>query len=184
MQGGLKDGPVPDEQDAVIHAPRYRAIVVGYGPVGQTVARLLRDNEVEPTVIEMNIATVRSLRSAGITAVYGDASHLDTLKGAGVEGAVTLVLSTAGMHNAAEVIRLARELNPNILIYARTLFLGEIDTFCSAGADAVFSGEGEVALTMTEFVLRQLGATAEQIDRERDRVRMELLGRTSSSCSL
>ncbi len=45
------------------------------------------------------------------------------------------------------------------------------------GADVVFSGEGEIALSMTEFLLRQLGATAEQIDRERDRVRSEFFGR-------
>jgi CPA2 family monovalent cation:H+ antiporter-2 len=45
-----------------------------------------------------------------------------------------------------------------------------------AGADVVFTGEGELALTMTEFLLRQLGATAEQIDREKDRIRTELFG--------
>jgi len=43
-----------------------------------------------------------------------------------------------------------------------------------AGADVVFTGEGEVALTMTEFILRQLGATPEQIDRERERIRQDL----------
>jgi predicted Kef-type K+ transport protein len=43
-----------------------------------------------------------------------------------------------------------------------------------AGADAVFSGEGEVALAMTEHVLGILGATSEQIDRERQRVRKEV----------
>ena len=34
-----------------------------------------------------------------------------------------------------------------------------------------------VALAMTEAVLRKLGATAEQVDRERDRVRAELFGK-------
>ena len=29
---------------------------------------------------------------------------------------------------------------------------------------------------MTEFLLRQLGATGEQIDRQRDRIRKELFG--------
>ncbi|MGH7456084.1 MAG: hypothetical protein ACRENG_32320, partial [bacterium] len=33
-----------------------------------------------------------------------------------------------------------------------------------------------VALAMTEFILRQLGATPEQIDHERDRIRAELFG--------
>jgi monovalent cation:H+ antiporter-2, CPA2 family len=41
----------------------------------------------------------------------------------------------------------------------------------------VFSGEGEVALALTVALLRDLGATPDQIDRERDRVRGELLGR-------
>jgi len=44
----------------------------------------------------------------------------------------------------------------------------------TAGADAVFAAEAEVALAMAEAVLRDLGATAEQIDRERERVRADL----------
>ena len=43
------------------------------------------------------------------------------------------------------------------------------------GAEQVFAGEGEVALAMTEAVLRRLGATPDQIDRERARVREELM---------
>lgn len=45
------------------------------------------------------------------------------------------------------------------------------------GADRVFTGEGEVALAMTEYMLTGLGATPEQIDRERQRVRADLFGR-------
>ena len=37
----------------------YQAVVVGYGPVGCTVARFLRENSVEPTIIELNLETVR-----------------------------------------------------------------------------------------------------------------------------
>ena len=45
-----------------------------------------------------------------------------------------------------------------------------------AGADEVFSGEGEVALALTVAVLHRLGATPDQIERERRRVYEELLG--------
>ena len=72
------------------------------------------------------------------------------------------------------MIRVARELKPGIRILARTGYLRDRDTLRAAGADAVFAGEGEVALALTESVLRRLGATAEQIDRERDRVHAEL----------
>jgi len=36
------------------------------------------------------------------------------------------------------------------------------------------SQEGEVALAMTDSVLRQLGATPDQLDEERARIRTEL----------
>ena len=51
------------------------AVVVGYGPVGQTVCRLLRQQGIVPTVIELNIETVRRLNQEGIRAIYGDATQ-------------------------------------------------------------------------------------------------------------
>jgi CPA2 family monovalent cation:H+ antiporter-2 len=93
-----------------------------------------------------------------------------------VERAVVLILTSSTLHGAAEVIQLAREANPRIRTLARAGYLRDIPAMRAAGADGVFTGEGEVALSMTEFLLRQLGASAEQIDRERDRVRTELFG--------
>ncbi len=156
--------------------PRYRAVVVGYGPVGRTLVRLLRENGVEPTVIEMNVETVRRLRTEGVTAVYGDANHPETLKAAGIALAGTLFLTSSGLTGAEEVVRAARELNPALQVVARSAYLRERPGLRKAGADEVVSGEGEVALAMTESLLRVIGATAEQIDRERDRVRAELFG--------
>ena len=39
-----------------------------------------------------------------------------------------------------------------------------------AGAEEAFSGEGEVALALTVRILEGLGASPEQIDRERQRI--------------
>ncbi len=164
----------------VTHHPldfRYRAVVVGYGPAGQTVARLLRENDIEPTIIELNLETVRRLREEGVAAVYGDASHRETLKSAGVDRAGSLILSAAGMNASQEILRLARELNPHIRILARSAYVRELSALRQAGADGVFSDEGEIALALTEAILRGLGATPEQIDRERERVHVGLLGR-------
>ncbi len=154
----------------------HRAIVVGYGPVGQTVTRLLRDNEIEPTVIELNLETVRRLRESGLNAVYGDASLSATLASAGAASAGTLILSASGLRHCEELIRLARDVNPAIRVLARSDYVREIGLLREAGAASVFSGEGEVALALIEEILRSLGATGEQIDRERDRFRRESLG--------
>src|SRR5262249_32364677 len=88
----------------------------------------------------------------------------------------TLILSASGLRNAEEIIRLARELNPKVRVLVRAAYLRELPALREAGADGVFAGEGEVALAMTESVLRELGAVPEQIDRERERVRADLFG--------
>jgi len=152
------------------------AVVVGYGPVGRTLVRLLQENGIEPAVVELNLNTVHRLRDEGFRAVYGDIHHKETLLEAGAASAVTIILSSSFLETSDEVIRVIREVNPNILVFARATHLREVPALRRAGADVVFSGEGEVALTMTEFILRNMGATEEQIDRERDRVRRELFG--------
>jgi CPA2 family monovalent cation:H+ antiporter-2 len=69
---------------------------------------------------------------------------------------------------------MARSLNPGIRVLARASYLRDVPGLKSAGADNVYSGEGEVALAFIEDILDHLGATPEQIDRERDRAHAEL----------
>ena len=161
--------------------PEDRAVVVGYGPTGRTVTSLLRENGIQPTVIELNIDTVRALRQEGISAVYGDARDPDTLVAAGVRHAATLIISGADS-GAPEAIRAARELNDSQHIFVRGTDLREVPALRRAGAEHVFSGEGEVALAMTAAVLRRLGATPDQIDRERQRLHGELFGPDTEAC--
>ncbi|HYO94090.1 MAG TPA: NAD-binding protein, partial [Polyangiaceae bacterium] len=167
---GTRVQPLPNES-----APgSAEAIVIGYGPVGQTVTRVLRENGVRVAVIEMNLATARALRESGVDAIYGDALQREVLERAGVATARGLFLTTPHVDAPADLVRIARDLNPKLQIIARTSYLRDAQALREAGADAVLSGEGEVAFAMTELLLRSLGATHEQLDHERHRVRQEL----------
>ena len=150
-----------------------KAVIIGYGPVGKTVFRLLRDNGFSPSVIEMNLDTIQALKAKGVRAFYGDASHPDTLKAAGIKQADILILSSSTIPLGKEIIHETRRMNPGIRIIARTAYLKEAEQLMDAGATAVFSGEGEVALSITEKILEAFGASREQIDRERDRFRRD-----------
>jgi monovalent cation:H+ antiporter-2, CPA2 family len=176
-RAALGGDPLDSPQPAA--DPRFRAVVVGYGPVGQTLVRLLARNGIASTIIEMNLRTARRLRQEGIAVVYGDAARRETLASAGVPLAGTLFLSASATGSDREILRLARELNPDIRILARSSYLRERPALRAAGADAVFTGEGEVALAMTEAVLRQLGATPEQIEREREALLDDIGGDTA-----
>lgn len=174
------DRPRLIDHDAAPAAARIarpqHAVLIGYGPTGKTVARLLKESGLEPTVIELNIDTVRAIRSEGVDAVYGDATRPETLHEAGIATARSLILTSAGMANSTEVIRAAREANPAIRVLARASYLRDLPDLKHAGADTVYTGEGEVALAFVEDLLSRLGATAEQIERERDRAHQELFG--------
>jgi CPA2 family monovalent cation:H+ antiporter-2 len=152
------------------------AVVVGYGPVGQTVCRLLRQQGIAPTVIELNIETVHRLNQDGIRAIYGDATRPDILREAGVPTALGLVLTPPAPPATAELIGVARRMNPQIRVLVRCAFLSQVTAMRSAGADLIFSGEAEVAMAMTEYILKERGATPEQMDTERRRIRRELYG--------
>jgi CPA2 family monovalent cation:H+ antiporter-2 len=156
--------------------PQHRAVIVGYGPTGRTVVRLLRDNGITPTVVDLNVEAVRELRQEGLDAIYGDATRPDTLEAAGVDKAGSLILGSAGMANSADVIRMARSVNPGIQVLARASYLRDVSSLRSAGANRVYSGEGEVAVAFIEALLHDLGATPEQIERERARAHRELTG--------
>jgi len=173
-----------ETDDADADDARHRAVLVGYGPVGRTVARLLKENDVHTTVIDLNLPTVQALKREGIDAIYGDAGNREVLQAAAIDRAGSFVLSASNVPGANEVIRLARQLNPKIRVLARAVYVNEIAALKSAGADVVFSGEGEVALAFTVAVLGDLGATHDQIDRERERVRRELFGRPDDARSV
>ncbi len=152
----------------------HRAVVVGYGPVGRTVTRLLRDNDIEPTIVEMNLDTIREVRDAGLHAIYGDATHPSVLGEARIAEARAFIIAVSPLEGVEEACRVARAQNADIRILARATHVREARNLREAGADVVFSGEGEVALAFTTEILGDLGATPDQIDRERVRVRGEL----------
>jgi CPA2 family monovalent cation:H+ antiporter-2 len=160
---------------------RPRAVVVGWGPIGQTVTRLLQASDIEPIVIELNLDTVRNLRNRGIAAIYGDASRQEVLEEAGTDEANSLILTADAQSNRDEIVKLAHELNPKLLVIARCTYLKDVDGLRQSGAAAAFSGEGEVALAMTTFVLEQLGASPDQIGRERERLYRRLFAPATAS---
>ena len=167
--------PVTPVEPVVERSPAtHRAVLVGYGPVGRAVARLLRENDIAPTIIEMNADTATALRSEGLEAIHGDAANPDVLAAAGIGTARSFIVSAADLPGVAEAFRIARQHNPSVQILARATTLREVPALHAAGADTVMSGEGEVALAFAAAILQRLGATPEQIDRERTRVQAEI----------
>lgn len=154
-------------------ADGQRVVVVGFGPAGRMMSHILLRNHVGVSVVEMNIDTVKKLEGGQMRVVYGDARQADVLRAAGVEKAVGLIISSAAV-SADEVAETARSINAGIRLIVHTTYARDASAFCRDDAATAFSGEEEVAVSMAAYLLRQLGATDEQIERERRSIRAEL----------
>ena len=152
-----------------------RCILVGYGPVGKIIYRLLADQGAVTTVIDLNLDTVRRLRAEGRTALYGDVLRPGTLDEAAIATAGSLILS-ADVEDSAEIIRQARLLNPELRILVRCTHLRDAAALYQAGANVVAAGEAEVGVALAEAVTAgdtmDVNATAKQ----REAVRRRLYG--------
>ncbi|HIW79719.1 MAG TPA: cation:proton antiporter [Candidatus Bilophila faecipullorum] len=162
---------LPHLEEADLHPTgAQRIIVVGYGPVGRHLTRILRDNNLDVVVVEMNIDTVQRQSAKGEKIIYGDATQREVLVHAGAEEAEGLIVSSSSAP-AGEIVEVARSINPNMRILVHTTYLSVAENLKHEGASAVFSGEREVAVAMTEYLMRDFGATDEQIERERRALR-------------
>jgi CPA2 family monovalent cation:H+ antiporter-2 len=132
------------------------AVVVGYGPVGREVDRLLRESGLETVVIDLSLETVAALLGQGRRALFGDASHADILKKAGLPAARYLVVTLPHSVNRAPMILAARQMNPRCRILVRARYLRERAELEQAGADAACYEEAEAATALAGLVRAEL----------------------------
>jgi CPA2 family monovalent cation:H+ antiporter-2 len=144
---------------------RQRAIIVGYGPVGRLVDALLRDAGVQTLIIDMNIDTVRALARSRRAAIYGDATRREVLEQAGAAHAAALVVTLPHSAGRADLVRAARELNPDLDILVRARYLEERDALTSAGANRIVYEEGEAGLALAQAVLERRALDQPQINK-------------------
>jgi CPA2 family monovalent cation:H+ antiporter-2 len=165
MCNELAKARLADPDDDV--ADRLKAVIVGYGPVGQTSARILRDFNIEPIVVDLNLDTVRDVTGRGDVAVYGDATRRDILEAASIGEAKYLLVTVPDVLVRTLVIITARELNENIRVFARARYLKERAWLEEVGATEICIEEAETAVGLAVLLLNEVGA-------DQDRIRAEV----------
>jgi CPA2 family monovalent cation:H+ antiporter-2 len=150
---------------------RARAIVVGYGPVGQTASRILEEFGLLPVIVDLNLDTVRTLNAEGTHAIYGDATQRAILEQVGINIARYLLVTIPEHSSKAAIIMAARNLNPDLKILTRSRYIQERMWLEQVGATTVCSEEAEVATAMATLLLDEMGASEERVRQEVQKVR-------------
>ena len=152
------------QTDLLHQKKRSLAIVIGYGPVGQRVSAILREADLQPVVVDLNVDTISNLVSEGHPAVYGDGSHREILKAARIEEAKYLLVTVPDLTSAIAVVTSALNLNPKIKLFVRSRFLHAKTILEGLGVTAISFEEEEVAKAMTEALEAEVSSDDPEIN--------------------
>lgn len=151
------------------------AIVVGYGPVGRSVHRVLQDSGLSTVIIDMNMDTVSALHAEGQAAIFGDASNQGILEQAGVERATHFVVTLPNASHRAAVVTACRSLSGTVRIIVRAHYLREREELERSGASAAVFEEGEAAVALARLVLADTGTNRLAAERKVQDIRLQLI---------
>ena len=128
-------------------------IVVGYGRVGQQLAKLLHERGVPLAVIDDSRDLVEQAHRDGIAAVRGNAASESRLAEMSPPSATHAMLAIPNAFEAGEIIARLRKSNPAMIILARAHSEAESRYLLDQGADGAVLAERELAYSMAEMAL-------------------------------
>ncbi|MBT2116040.1 Kef family K(+) transporter [Dyella sp. LX-66] len=125
-------------------------VVAGYGKLGQLLGEAVHATGLPLLVLEEEKDHVDTLQQQGIETLVGNASSDEVLGAANLPEAKALLVTLPQAFESGEVVRAARQLNPQLRIIARADSEECREHLQKQGADMVVMGERELARAMTE----------------------------------
>jgi CPA2 family monovalent cation:H+ antiporter-2 len=152
----LMPADVPQSAADVANISNH-VVICGHGRVGGNVAKLLSQLEIPYLVIDLDPATISSLRDQGIPCIYGDAGNREVLSQAGLKDAALLIIATPDPTAARLTLDHALSINPQLDVIARVHSDLELDFLQGRGASELVQPEVEASIELVRHTLCRLG---------------------------
>ncbi|MGI2259578.1 monovalent cation:proton antiporter-2 (CPA2) family protein [Shewanella sp. GXUN23E] len=152
-----------EEPDFPVEISGELVIILGYGRVGQTIARFLKVEAIPYLVLDMDPARVTEARNAGEPVYYGDACKGSILGQLGISQAGMLVVTFCDSRALEEVVHMCRQMAPELNILVRTRDDKSLDALEQAGATQVIPESLEGSLMLVSQVLYKCGIPLSRI---------------------
>ncbi len=147
--------PPPEDGDLVL--------ILGYGRVGQTIARFLKTEAVPFVVLDLDPKRVSEAKLAGEPVFFGDACKMGLLKQIGIRRASMVVITFGESRQVEDCLALSRKLAPETKILVRTTDDAELDSLKEMGATQVIPEKLEGSLMLVSQVLYKCGVPLPRI---------------------
>jgi len=140
-------------------------LIIGMGRFGQHIQRMIQMSGYGTTIIDLDPKVVQNFTQYGVKTHFGDASRHELLIVAGIEKACMAVVAIDNREQALQIVRFAREINPNIKIVARAF--DRLHTFAlyQAGADDIVREVFDASVRSGKGALKLLGIKSDIADK-------------------
>jgi CPA2 family monovalent cation:H+ antiporter-2 len=143
---------------------RRHAVIVGYGRVGRSVARVLASRGFDWVAVDVDYPIARAGRDAGLPLVYGDGSIPSVLEEARIREARSMVVALPDALAARQAVGYALRHNRRLEVVARAHSDADADELRRLGAARVIVAERELGNELVRHALRRFGVSDREID--------------------
>jgi len=156
-----------------IEVMKDHVIIVGYGVNGRNVAKSAKNEGIPYVVIDIDPDIVDSDQRISEPISYGDATQDYVLRNAGIANARVMVIAISDRSATRRITDLARRMNRDVYIIARTRYIHEIRILQNLGANDVIPEEYETSLEIFSRVLEKYQVPRKRIDSFIDLIRSD-----------
>jgi CPA2 family monovalent cation:H+ antiporter-2 len=132
-------------------------LICGYGRSGQTMARMLEQQEIPYVALDLDPDRVRQAAAAGQSVAFGDASKPQALVTAGLNRASAVAITYLDLHSALKTLAVIRAQAPEVPVIVRTQTDRDLDRLREAGATEIVPESQEGSLMLASHALALLG---------------------------
>jgi CPA2 family monovalent cation:H+ antiporter-2 len=140
-------------------------IICGFGRIGQTVSRFLKQESIDFVAIDIDPLRTTKAREAGENVLFGSSRQAELLHAAKLSKAKLVVIAFGEDKQSLDVIQKVRSLAPNVPILVRTRNDDQLDELHAAGANEVVPESLEGSLMLVSQVLSLSGIPFSRIVR-------------------
>jgi CPA2 family monovalent cation:H+ antiporter-2 len=159
----VPEPPFCAESEESLQANKSDVLILGFGRVGQTIAKMLKLEGLSYYVIDGDPIRVQESRAAGETILYGDVGHKSILLSAQVAQTNLIIITFDDHDKSLKVINAIKGINPNASIIVRTRKDYKMDDLYEAGAVQVVPEMQEGSLMLISQVLHYSGVPMSRI---------------------
>lgn len=160
-----------EEISALSAGVQGHVVICGYGRVGQSIGRFLRNAHQPYIALDNDPVRVREAAVNESSVHYGDSHRGELLVAVGLERASLLVIAVDKADTALQVLKEARRINPTVPILVRTRDDSQRTELTAAGASEVVPELLESSLMLASHALIMLGFPEQQVQDRADQVR-------------